>query len=206
MEIIEKHNLKLFAEANIPNDFGDFKMMAFAETPNEPMPHLVLYRKLDVTKPVLTRIHSECLTGDLFGSKRCDCGEQLEQSMAMISKEGGVLLYLRQEGRGIGLINKLKAYNLQDEGLNTIDANLHLGFKVDERHYDIAVIMLEHLGIQKIKLLTNNPLKIGAFEQTSVQVVDRIPLIIPPKKENLSYLKTKQDQMGHLYDVDKPLE
>ena len=177
-------------------------MQAFATDPSDQMPHLALiHEEMDPSQPVLTRIHSECLTGDLFGSKRCDCGEQLTRSMELISKSKGVLLYLRQEGRGIGLINKLKAYNLQDFGLNTIDANLHLGFEIDARQYDIAIMMLENLQISKIRLLTNNPEKISAFEHSTIEVVERVPLIMTPQKENLGYMETKQNEMGHLYDL-----
>ena len=152
-----EEELALFAEANIPTPFGGFQMAAFADDANERMPHLMLYTEhLNVNKPVLTRIHSECLTGDLFGSKRCDCGPQLNQSLKQISQEGGVILYLRQEGRGIGLINKLKAYNLQEQGMNTIEANLHLGFEPDERHYEMCITMLKKIGVHQIRLLTNN--------------------------------------------------
>lgn len=190
------------AAALIPTPWGNFNMIAFSSTVDNWMPHLALvHEATDKSKSVLTRIHSECITGDLFGSKRCDCGEQLEASMRMVSEKGGVILYLRQEGRGIGIINKLKAYNLQDLGHNTVDANLHLGLKVDDRHYDIALQMLEALDIQKIDLLTNNPDKIEAFEQANIELNSRVPLIIKPHEENLEYLKTKQDEMGHLFKI-----
>lgn len=199
---MKSHELHLFAEAIIPTDWGKFNMMAFAVDAEDRMPHLALVStSIDTSQPILTRIHSECITGDLFGSKRCDCGDQLLESFEMISREGGVLLYLRQEGRGIGIINKLKAYNLQDQGLDTIDANLHLGFEVDARHYDIAIEMLQNLGIEQIRLLTNNPEKIEAFEKSSIEVVERIPLIIPPQAENLGYMKTKRERLGHLFDL-----
>lgn len=190
------------AEALIPTPWGNFNMVAFAERPDDWMPHLALvHEKLDKTKPVLTRLHSECITGDLFGSKRCDCGEQLSRALEMTAKEGGIVLYLRQEGRGIGIINKLKAYNLQDQGLNTVDANLHLGLEVDARQYDIAIEMLRIMEIKKIRLLTNNPEKIEAFDHSAVEVVSRVPLIIEPQEENINYLKTKQRQMGHLFNL-----
>lgn len=177
-------------------------MVAFAHYPDDWMPHLVLvHESCDLSKPVLTRIHSECITGDLFGSQRCDCGEQLERALEMIAEEHGILLYLRQEGRGIGIINKLKAYNLQDMGFNTIDANLHLGLEVDSRHYDIAIEMLRSLGVSRINLLTNNPDKIDAFEDSPVKLVHRIPLVIAPKAENEAYLRTKQHDMGHLFNL-----
>lgn len=149
----------------------------------------------------MVRIHSECMTGDVFHSRRCDCGEQLAKAIEMAAENGGVVIYLRQEGRGIGLINKLKAYNLQDTGLNTADANTHLGFDVDGRQYDLAVEILNDLGIRRIHLLTNNPLKIEAIEHSDIEIVSRIPLVIEPKKENHSYLKTKRELMGHLLNI-----
>ncbi|TXB61304.1 GTP cyclohydrolase II [Phaeodactylibacter luteus] len=190
------------AEAMIPTPWGNFNMVAFAEKESDWMPHLALvHESMDPAKPVLVRIHSECITGDLFGSKRCDCGEQLAEALSLAAEHGGMVLYLRQEGRGIGIINKLKAYNLQDKGLNTIDANLHLGLEIDARQYDIAIDMLKALGIRQINLLTNNPEKIEAFENAEVEVLSRVPLIIKPKKENFEYLKTKQDEMGHLFKL-----
>lgn len=193
--------VKRQAEALIPTDWGNFRMVAYATRPDEWMPHLALiHEKTNMKNEVLTRIHSECLTGDLFGSRRCDCGEQLLRSLEMISEKGGVLLYLRQEGRGIGIINKLKAYNLQDKGLNTIDANLHLGLEVDARHYDIAIQMLSDLGVKQLCLLTNNPEKIMALENSDIEVISRVPLIIEPQDQNINYLRTKQRDMGHLFN------
>jgi len=190
------------AEAIIPTPFGTFRMIAYAETPDNWMPHLALLREeTALDKPVLTRLHSECITGDLFASKRCDCGEQLQRSLQQIGEQGGVLIYLRQEGRGIGIINKLKAYNLQDLGLDTIDANRHLGLEVDARQYDIGVHILRDLGIRQVQLLTNNPEKLQAFDESKVKVINRIPIIANPKDENADYLKTKQYQMGHLFDL-----
>lgn len=191
--------MTLQAEALIPTRWGNFRMPAFSDQPNDWMPHLALiHEKTDLSRPVLTRIHSECITGDLFGSRRCDCGEQLYAAMDMISREGGIIIYLRQEGRGIGIINKLKAYNLQDLGLNTVDANLHLGLEVDARDYRIAIEMLQLIGITKVRLLTNNPDKIEVFDHSGIELTDRVPLIIPPHAENLGYLKTKQEELGHL--------
>ena len=202
IEKVNKAMVKQQAEALIPTPWGNFNMIAFAGDESEWMPHLVLvHENCDTDEPVLTRIHSECITGDLFGSRRCDCGEQLDKSLQMAAEQGGVVLYLRQEGRGIGIINKLKAYNLQDRGLNTVDANLHLGLEVDARQYDIAVEMLTALGITRIHLLTNNPEKVEALESSSVEVVSRVPLIIEPQKENFNYLKTKQDEMGHFFKL-----
>lgn len=194
--------MKRQAEALIPTPWGDFNMVAFSESDEDWMPHLALVHKdADPAKPILVRLHSECITGDLFGSKRCDCGEQLAEALRLAAEHGGVVLYLRQEGRGIGIINKLKAYNLQDKGMNTVDANLHLGLEVDARQYNIAIEMLQQLGIEKINLLTNNPEKIGAFDESDIKVLSRVPLIIQPQKENLEYLKTKQNEMGHLFKL-----
>ena len=202
VEKVKKVMMKIQAEALIPTPWGNFNMIAFAADESEWMPHLALaHEECDITKPVLTRIHSECITGDLFGSRRCDCGEQLDKSLQMAAEKGGLVLYLRQEGRGIGIINKLKAYNLQDLGLNTVDANLHLGLEVDARQYDIAIEMLQTLGVSRIHLLTNNPEKVEALEDSSIEVVSRVPLIIEPQKENFNYLKTKQDEMGHFFKL-----
>ncbi len=187
----------------LPTSWGNFTMIAYSVTEEEPMPHLAMvHEDFDPTKPVYLRIHSECLTGDLFHSHRCDCGEQLDRAMEMAAEKGGVVLYLRQEGRGIGLINKIKAYNLQDEGLNTADANSHLGLEVDGRHYDIALQMMKDLKISEVHLLTNNPLKLEAVEDSEVKVISRIPLVIKAKAENFNYLKTKKDLMGHFLDND----
>jgi GTP cyclohydrolase II len=190
--------MKRQAEAVIPTPWGMFSMIAFSDNPGDPMPHLALVsEKADFSKPVLVRIHSECLTGDLFGSLRCDCGEQLVRSMEMASEQGGVVIYLRQEGRGIGLINKLKAYTLQDKGFNTLDANSHLGLAVDGRQYGDAIDIMKELGISSVHLLTNNPTKLEAVERSTIRVISRVPIIIQPKEENWKYLKAKQELMGH---------
>lgn len=174
-------------------------MMAYADKSSERMPHIAMVAEgFDPSGPVALRIHSECMTGDVFGSKRCDCGEQLEASLQIVAERKGVLIYLRQEGRGIGLINKLKAYNLQDVGLNTAEANTHLGFDVDARQYDCAIFMLQDLGIREVELITNNPAKVEALKRSPVRVAGRIPVIIPPQADSLRYLQTKQDLMGHL--------
>lgn len=199
---MSEHSITRQAEALIPTPWGNFRMLAYAENEEEWMPHLALvHEDFDPEKPALVRLHSECITGDLFGSKRCDCGEQLHYAFQHIAKANGILLYLRQEGRGIGIINKLKAYQLQDQGLNTIDANIHLGLEVDGRQYGIAISMLRDLGVEQLHLLTNNPEKINALDQSRIEVLSRVPIIIPPKAENADYLKTKQDQMGHLFDL-----
>lgn len=174
-------------------------MLVYAEKSSERMPHIAFVAEgFDPTGPVAVRIHSECMTGDVFGSRRCDCGEQLDASLHIASERKGVVIYLRQEGRGIGLINKLKAYKLQDLGLNTADANTHLGFDVDARQYDCAIFILQDLGIQQVELITNNPLKVEALRRSPIEVVGRIPIIIPPQAESRAYLQTKQDLMGHL--------
>jgi GTP cyclohydrolase II len=194
-----KQSMNRQAEARIPSHYGSFTMMAYADKPSEPMPHLALVAEgFDPSKPVAVRIHSECMTGDVFGSRRCDCGEQLDAALRIAADRGGVVIYLRQEGRGIGLINKLKAYNLQDAGLNTAEANTHLGFDVDARQYECAIFILQDLGIQEIELITNNPLKVEALRHSPVRVAGRIPIVIPPHADNRVYLKTKQELMGHL--------
>ncbi|WPP51649.1 GTP cyclohydrolase II [Catalinimonas niigatensis] len=192
------------AETNLPTRFGTYKMIGYAGEADNPMPHLAMVsEKTDFTKPVLVRIHSECMTGDVFASLRCDCGEQLDQSMMMTGKDGGVVIYLRQEGRGIGLINKMKAYNLQDQGLNTAEANVHLGFEIDERDYGIAIEILRDLNISSVLLMTNNPDKLESLKKSGVQVLGRVPIEIKPHQENLDYLQTKQNLMGHLLDISK---
>jgi len=190
--------MKRQAEARIPTPWGEFSLIAFSDTPDDIMPHLALvHEQMDRSKPVLVRIHSECLTGDLFGSLRCDCGEQLIRSMELAAEQRGVVIYLRQEGRGIGLINKLKAYNLQDQGMNTLDANMHLGLAVDGRRYNDAIDIMMELGISAVHLLTNNPAKLEAVGRSPIKVVSRVPIIIQPNKQNWKYLKAKQELMGH---------
>lgn len=187
--------------SRIPTSHGSFFIDAFAESGDDPMPHLAIYPpKLDVDQPIVVRVHSECLTGDLLGSNRCDCGQQLQESLDRIEKEKGILIYLRQEGRGIGLINKLKAYNIQDEGYNTIDANHQLGFEADERQYNLASFILKEYGIKRIRLLTNNPEKMNALSAAGIEIVERIPLTVKPHPENEEYLRVKRDMMGHLFD------
>ncbi|MCB0526145.1 MAG: GTP cyclohydrolase II [Lewinellaceae bacterium] len=191
--------MKKQAEARIPTQVGQFRMIAYADKVTERMPHVALVAEgFDPNKPVPVRIHSECMTGDVFGSRRCDCGEQLSASVKIVSENGGVIIYLRQEGRGIGLINKLKAYNLQDMGLNTAEANTHLGFEVDARLYDCAIFILQDLGIKSTQLITNNPDKVEALRHSPIEVAGRIPIIIPPQDESRPYLETKQELMGHL--------
>ena len=194
--------IQKLASANIPTEFGDFRIYAFGKNEDDYTPHLALVNgEVNKDASVLVRIHSECITGDLFGSRRCDCGGQLEESLKRIGEEGGVLLYLRQEGRGIGIINKLKAYNLQDAGMNTAEANEALGFPIDQRDFKSGLKILKNLKVRRIKLLTNNPNKIKVFDEYDIDVVSRERLIIPPCLENYNYLKTKQEEMGHLLDM-----
>lgn len=200
---MSKTLLKKQVEALLPTDWGHFRMIAYSRLPDDNSPHLAMvHESFDYDKePTIVRIHSECMTGDVFHSNRCDCGEQLDYAMRLAAEKGGIVIYLRQEGRGIGLINKLKAYNLQDKGFNTQDANLHLGFGADERQYEDAITILQSLGIQKVALLTNNPLKVNYLEKGGIQVVERLPILIAPKEENAFYLRTKQNIMGHLLDL-----
>jgi 3,4-dihydroxy 2-butanone 4-phosphate synthase/GTP cyclohydrolase II len=195
--------VKVAASTRIPlHNKGDFHMSVFANELDE-AEHFALVKTPQFANQVpLVRIHSECITGDIFGSCKCDCGKQLEQSLSLIAKEGGVLIYLRQEGRGIGLTNKLKAYALQEQGLDTVDANHHLGLPIDSRNYAIAYQILKYFGIDAIKLLTNNPLKIAAVEHYGIKVMERIPLEIEPTKESHRYLKTKKEKMGHLLGMN----
>ncbi len=198
-----KKNLKRQADAILPTDWGAFQIIAYSRKKNDPLPHLAMVAEgFDPENaPTIVRIHSECMTGDVFHSHRCDCGEQLDFALQQAAKSGGIVVYLRQEGRGIGLINKLKAYRLQDKGLNTLEANLHLGFAGDARTYEDAATILKDLGVKSVALLTNNPLKINALEDLGIPVLERLPILIEPKTENKSYLKTKQMEMGHLLNV-----
>ena len=196
-------------EARLPSHFGgEFKAIVYANDVDK-HEHLALVKgNIDPDKEIMVRVHSECLTGDVFGSDRCDCGSQLQEAMRMVSEAGtGVILYMRQEGRGIGLINKLKAYALQDnEGLDTVDANLELGFKPDLRDYGIGAQILRDLGVRKMCLLTNNPKKIVGLEGYDLEVTRRLPIEIKPVPENISYLKCKKDKMGHLLDLPENTE
>lgn len=178
--------------ANLPSKFGQFKIQSFKEGVKE---HLVIFKKPFKEVP-LVRIHSECLTGDALGSLKCDCGEQLEYAMENIAKFGGMVIYLRQEGRNIGLFNKINAYALQDNGFDTIQANHQLGFQSDERSYEVAEFILEHFEVKKIRLLTNNPKKLNSFKK--IEIVERCPVVMVSNKYNEDYLQTKKEFMGHL--------
>ena len=193
------------AKANISNRFGEWKVIAFSEQEDTYSPHLAIISQSgesEADEAVLVRIHSECITGDVFGSRRCDCGEQLASAMDRIGEQGGILIYLRQEGRGIGIINKLKAYELQDKGIDTYVANELLGHKKDERSYETAISILDKLGVKKVRLLTNNPDKIKAFTNGPIELVERIPIIVEPNDQNQKYLESKMKFMGHLLDPD----
>ena len=189
------------AEARVPTEYGEFTAVSYSSVVD--VQEHVAFVKGDVSQndPVLVRVHSECLTGDVFGSKRCDCGYQVRLALQAIEKYGsGVLLYMRQEGRGIGIHNKLKAYALQDEGYDTVEANVMLGFAPDPRQYGIGAQILEDLGVKKMRLLTNNPTKRVGLEGFGLEVVERVPIIAPSTEENVKYMETKRERMGHILD------
>jgi 3,4-dihydroxy 2-butanone 4-phosphate synthase/GTP cyclohydrolase II len=218
MKFAKKHDLKIvtikdlinyrlqkellvhrMADVHMPTSFGTFRAIAYSNEVDRNL-HIALVKgDIKPGEKVMVRVHSECLTGDVFGSKRCDCGEQLHKAMRKISKEGkGVVLYMRQEGRGIGLENKLKSYELQDSGLDTVEANIQLGFKADLRDYGIGAQMLVDLGVRDMKLITNNPKKIVGLEGYGLRVVERVPLETSPNEKNIRYLKTKKKKLGHM--------
>ncbi len=220
LEFSRKHNLKICSiaglieyrrrkeklveevvQTKLPTKFGEFKLIVYRDKTNG-QTHLALRMGSWQNESVLVRVHSECLTGDVFGSLRCDCGKQLEKAMEMIARETkGIILYMHQEGRGIGLVEKLRAYNLQDKGMDTVEANEALGHKADLRDYGIGAQILVDLGIKQIRLLTNNPRKIVGLEGYGLKVTQRIPLEIEPNQENYKYLKTKKEKMGHQIDI-----
>jgi 3,4-dihydroxy 2-butanone 4-phosphate synthase/GTP cyclohydrolase II len=195
--------VKQEVEINLPTIYGDFRLRAYKQL-NNGQEHLALIKgKWKKNEPVLTRVHSSCMTGDIFGSCRCDCGPQLHEAMRMIEKEGkGVIVYMNQEGRGIGLLNKLKAYKLQESGYDTVEANEKLGFKMDERDYGIGAQILRHIGVTKMRLLTNNPTKRAGLTGYGLQIVEIIPIRIKPNRHNRNYLLTKKNKMGHSIEIN----
>lgn len=217
IEIADKFNLKIISikdligyriktetliqrgeEVEMPTKYGHFKLVPYRQKSNG-AEHIALIKgKWEEDEPILVRVHSSCVTGDIFGSMRCECGEQLHKSLGMIEKEGkGVLVYMNQEGRGIGLMNKIKAYKLQEEGLDTVEANLHLGFRADERDYGIGAQILRDVGVSKLRLMSNNPIKRIGLESYGLSVVENVPLEVEPNKYNFNYMKTKKERMGH---------
>lgn len=221
-KISEKHGLKLISiediisyrlskesliervvKVDLPTKVGDFELVAYRQTTND-MDHLALTKGTwEDDEPILVRVHSSCMTGDIFGSCRCDCGPQLEKSMQMIEEAGkGVIVYMNQEGRGIGLINKLKAYKLQEEGLDTVEANKKLGFKSDQRDYGIGAQILRDLGVKKMRLLSNNPKKRTGLISYDLEIVENVPIAIEANKHNIEYLRTKREKMGHDLEVE----
>ena len=203
---MDKKPLKSLADSALPTRFGKFRIYAF-DSGIEEFPHIALSNVEPNDGDVInTRIHSECMTGDVFSYVRCDCGEQLDYALSEFGEKGGILVYLRQEGRGIGLLNKLKAYPLQDnDGLDTIKANHALGFHTDERDYTPGIEILKALGVRKVNVYTNNPEKLAAFEGSGVEVISRVPVAIPARTENEGYLRVKQQELGHLLG-DAPSE
>jgi len=185
-------NIEISEIANLPSRFGNFKVKAFKEEAKE---HLVIYKE-DLDEIPIVRVHSECLTGDAIGSLKCDCRDQLEYALSLAEKTNGMVIYLRQEGRNIGLLNKINAYALQDNGLNTIEANHQLGFNADERTYEMVTYILHHFNVHKIKLLTNNPSKVNSI--SDIEIVERLPIVMQSNKFNKDYLGIKKDEMGHL--------
>ena len=198
----EESTVHLAASTKLPTNYGEFEMRIF-ESETDNLQHIALVHGdlADCDAPIV-RVHSECLTGDLFGSLRCDCGIQLDKAMKMIVDEGcGVLLYVRQEGRGIGLVNKIKAYNLQDQGMDTVEANVHLGFDPDPREYGTGAQILSALGIKKFRLITNNPVKRAGLVGYGLEVIDRVPIEIPANDINRNYMATKKEKMGHIFET-----
>ena len=199
----EESAIEVGVKADMPTEYGHFSIIPFRQKING-VEHLDLVKgEWKEDEPVLVRVHSSCATGDILGSQRCDCGEQLHKAMQMIEKEGkGVIIYIQQEGRGIGLMNKMAAYKLQEEGMDTVEANVHLGFKPDERDYGYGAQMLRHLGIHKMRLITNNPTKRVGLEAYGLEIVENVPIEIAPTKYDYKYLKTKKDRMGHTLSLE----
>lgn len=196
--------IKKQAESNVPTDFGIFKMIAYSEDETNWMPHIALISpKTDFSKPVNVRFHSECITGEVFHSRKCECGQQLDYAMSYINDNGGIIIYLRQEGRNIGIINKLRAYALQEKGLDTVQANLQLGLPADDRDFSVAIEILKDLGVKEVNLLTNNPDKMKYVEESGIILNSRIPLQIEATDESRDYLKVKKTYFGHLLNSNQ---
>ena len=195
--------VKLEAEANLPTDFGAFKIAGFRSTTSDEEFVALVKGKIEADKPTLVRIHSQCLTGDVFHSQKCDCGLQLQRAMELIQTEGaGVIVYQQQEGRGIGIVNKIRAYALQDQGADTIEANVKLGLAIDAREYNQCAEIIKMLGAQKIRLMSNNPDKVSALRNAGLEVVERVQLEVKTSASAVKYLKTKKEQMGHLLQLN----
>lgn len=194
----KESSIEVGEEVDLPTAYGHFRLIPFRQTSNG-LEHMALIKgEWKDDEPILVRVHSSCATGDILGSMRCDCGEQLHKSMQMIEKEGkGVVIYVQQEGRGIGLMNKIAAYKLQEQGLDTVDANVHLGFKPDERDYGCGAQMLRHLHVHKMRLMTNNPTKRVGLEAYGLEIVENVPIEVTPNRYDIKYLRTKRDRMGH---------
>lgn len=196
--------IKKQAESNVPTDFGIFKMIAYSEDETNWMPHIALISPItDFSKPVNVRFHSECITGEVFHSRKCECGQQLDYAMSYINDHGGIIIYLRQEGRNIGIINKLRAYALQEKGLDTVQANLQLGLPADDRDFSVAIEILKDLGVKEVNLLTNNPDKMKYVEESGIILNSRIPLQIEATDESRDYLKVKKTYFGHLLNSNQ---
>ena len=193
--------LKIQAESNVPTEYGTFRMIAISENESDWMPHMaIIAENTDFSKPVNVRFHSECITGEVFHSRKCECGQQLDAAMKYTHENGGIIVYLRQEGRNIGIINKLRAYSLQEKGLDTVEANVKLGLPADDRDFDAAIEILNILGVKEINLLTNNPEKMKVVLKSNIRLIKRIPLQIHSTKESKCYLKVKKDYFGHLLE------
>ena len=193
--------IKIQAEANVPTEHGTFRMIAFSEDESDWMPHMaIVAENTDLSQPVNVRFHSECITGEVFHSKKCECGQQLDAAMKYMHENGGIIIYLRQEGRNIGIINKLKAYSLQEKGFDTVQANLELGLPADDRNFGVAIEILNQLKIDSINLLTNNPEKVKFVQESNINLNSRVPLQIPANEISRGYLQTKKDFFGHFLD------
>lgn len=195
--------VKLEAEANLPTEFGPFKIVGFRSTTSDEEFVALVKGKIDPAKATLVRIHSQCLTGDVFHSLKCDCGPQLKRAMEMVQAEGsGIIVYQQQEGRGIGIVNKIRAYALQDQGADTIEANVKLGFAIDAREYDQCAEVIKQLGARRVRLMSNNPDKVHALRKAGLEVVERVPLEVKASPPAFRYLMTKKEQMGHLLQLN----